>query len=124
MNEDNTKKSMKFLDFNFEKNWIIECCKLAGAHKFITNLPNGYQTNVGERGLSLSGGQIQRICIARAFIRNGDLMIFDEATSALDKRNEQKIFDVFYCLAFSRFLLFLDVFLTFSNMFERFRSFF
>ena len=80
---------------NFEKNWIIECCKLAGAHKFITNLPNGYQTNVGERGLSLSGGQIQRICIARAFIRNGDLMIFDEATSALDKRNEQKIFDVF-----------------------------
>ena len=41
---------------------------------------------VGERGLSLSGGQIQRICIARAFIKNGDLMIFDEATSALDKK--------------------------------------
>ena len=84
---------------NFDKNWIIRCCKLAGAHEFIKNLPNSYQTIVGERGLSLSGGQIQRICIARAFIRNGDLMIFDEATSALDKKNEQEIFDVFKKLA-------------------------
>ncbi len=73
--------------------WIIKCCKLAGAHKFINNLADGYQTNVGERGFTLSGGQIQRICIARAFIKNGDLMIFDEATSALDKNNEKLIFD-------------------------------
>ena len=84
---------------NVDKNWIIKCSKLAGAHKFIKNLPHGYQTIVGERGLGLSGGQIQRICIARAFIRNGDLMIFDEATSALDKKNEQEIFDVFKQLA-------------------------
>ena len=76
---------------NIKEEWIIKCCKYAGAHDFIVNLPNGFQTLVGERGFSLSGGQLQRICIARAFIKNGDFIIFDEATSALDKKNEDLI---------------------------------
>ena len=89
---DTISNNLNLTKADINKDWIIKCCKLAGAHNFITNLPNGYETLVGERGFSLSGGQIQRLCIARAFIKNGDLMIFDEATSALDKKNEEIIF--------------------------------
>jgi len=89
---DTISNNLNLTKADINKDWIIKCCKLAGAHNFIINLPNGYETLVGERGFSLSGGQIQRLCIARAFIKNGDLMIFDEATSALDKKNEEIIF--------------------------------
>ena len=70
---------------------IMQAAMSANAHEFIVNLPNGYDTLVGERGATLSGGERQRIAIARAILKNAPILILDEATSSVDCKNEQEI---------------------------------
>jgi subfamily B ATP-binding cassette protein MsbA len=70
---------------------IEQAAKQAAAHEFIIDMPEGYETRVGESGLRLSGGQKQRVAIARAMLKDAPILLLDEATSALDTASEQKV---------------------------------
>jgi len=88
------KSIISNLSFGNKKTSILEikqACKHARAHRFIEELPDSYNTVIGERGFKLSGGQRQRIAIARAMAKNSEFLILDEATSALDSENESLI---------------------------------
>ena len=84
-------ENLKLANKDANRNDIIDACKLADAHNFILKFKNGYKTIVGDRGLKLSGGQRQKIAIARAILKKPKILLLDEATSALDNLSETKI---------------------------------
>ena len=85
------KENLKISKNNATDEEIIEACKVAQLHDFIMSLPKGYDTLVGEGGLTLSGGQRQRLAIARALLKQTEIILFDEATSALDNETQKGI---------------------------------
>ncbi|MBZ6493668.1 ABC transporter ATP-binding protein [Natrinema longum] len=85
------EENIKYGSFDADREDVIEAAKMAEAHEFVRNLPEGYDTEVGERGVKLSGGQRQRLSIARAILKDPDILVLDEATSDVDTETEMLI---------------------------------
>ena len=85
--------NLQYANLDASKDDIIQAAKQANIHNFIADLPDGYDTMVGERGLKLSGGEKQRVAIARVILKKPKILVFDEATSALDSHSEQAILE-------------------------------
>lgn len=88
---DTVFNNIAFGDKKYTKDEVVAAAKVANAHEFIMNMENGYQTNIGDRGMKMSGGQRQRISIARAVLANPPILILDEATSSLDTESEKLV---------------------------------
>jgi ATP-binding cassette subfamily B protein len=84
-------ENVEYGQFDADREEIVEAAKAADAHEFIDDLPEGYDTEVGERGVKLSGGQRQRVAIARAILKDPEILVFDEATSDVDTETERRI---------------------------------
>lgn len=82
------QENIRYGDLNASDEMVEEAAKAANVHEFVQGFPQGYQTIIGERGITLSGGQRQRVAIARAILKNPKILVLDEATSALDSRSE------------------------------------
>ena len=89
--DDTVRANVAYANMNASDQEIKKACDYAAASEFIEELPNSYETIIGENGVKLSGGQKQRISIARAFLKNSPIILLDEATSSLDAESEEKI---------------------------------
>ena len=89
--DETIKYNIAYGSYNFNEGQIYQACKNSGCEEFISELPDGLNTQIGENGIKLSGGQRQRIAIARAFLKNSPFLLLDEATSSLDSISEEKI---------------------------------
>jgi len=85
------EENVRYGQFDASHEDVVEACKLAEAHEFIQNMPEGYDTDIGERGVKLSGGQRQRVAVARTILQRPQILVFDEATSAVDTETEMLI---------------------------------
>jgi len=95
-------ENIAYGQFDAAREDIVAAAKAADAHEFVTDLPEGYDTEVGERGVKLSGGQRQRVAIARAVLTDPEILVFDEATSDVDTETERRIQDSLDALAADR----------------------
>ena len=89
--DDTVRANVAYANMNATEEQIKKACDFAAASDFIENLPQSYETIIGENGIKLSGGQKQRISIARAFLKNSPIILLDEATSSLDAESEEKV---------------------------------
>ena len=100
--DDTVENNIKFAKSGATNEEIKQACKLAAAEDFISNLPEQYKTLVGENGVRLSGGEKQRLSIARAILKNSPIILLDEATSSLDTESEEKVQNAIFNLTKNR----------------------